>query len=474
MIKNDLLLTTREIPRHKGGVCLVFSVFVGLVLAYFMMVSVHAAVLVFSVGIILVLVLFFRRIDLLIYGWFVLTGFVLVLSWHLMPEYSQFLGTVIFWGLLLCIISAWAVENVLGGMKFVPFENLLIMVTTLVFLLWGTISVSTSVDLGISIRRFSHIVIGVGASYMFYDFFSRDQRNIRRIVAIIFVMTSVFSVATVVTAVYSIVSGLPIYKQLGLWLMGSNALGSLLCHSIPIMLTAGLCLVPRKSLKVLFAVLMLLALFFSFARTAWIGTLAAVVFLLWKSRVKVAMWLTIVMGLIVIGWLFPVGGVDFFEYITGERYSGRQQIWEASWSMACDHPLLGVGPGNAMYLMSDYLANPEYAKLVGVEDTHSLYLKNAAEMGFISLAIWLVLFIVFVYYSLKIENNLKSEFLRLVCRGSTATFLAIGVHGIGENGFFMTSFVAAEYYALLPYIVFTMPFACKRLEERQEEVRPEV
>ena len=462
-----LLPTIGELSRHRGAVGLLGSVLVGLVLAYFIGVSVHAAVLVLSGGIVLALVLFLRRIDFLIYGWFFFSGFVVFLTRHLMPQYSQFLGTAVFWGLLVCIIGAWAVDNVLGGMKFIPFENLPIMVTTLLFLLWGTISLTTSVDIDISIRRFSHIAIGVGASFMFYDFFSRDQRNIRKTLAIILVMTLIFTVSTVATAVYSLVSGTPIYKQLGLWLMGSNALGSLLCNSIPIMLTAGLSFVSRKSFKALFVVLMLLALFLSFARTAWVGTLAAVGFLLWKSRVKTPMWLTIVMGLIVIGWLFPVERIDFYEYITGERYSGRQQIWRAAWTMACDHPFLGVGPGNAMYLIPEYLANPEYAKFVGMsEDTHNLYLKNAAEMGFISPVIWLALFIVFVRSSLKIEKNLESEFLRLVCKGSTATFVAIGVHGLGENGYFMTSFVAAEYAALLPYIVFAMPFAAKKLDEK--------
>ncbi len=463
-MKNDLLLAIR----HKGGLGLLLSVLVGLVLAFFMKASIQAAVLVLSVGTALALVLFIRRIDWLIYGWFFFTGFVLLITRRFMPEYFHVLGTAIFWGLLFCIMSAWAVDNILGGMKFAPFENLPIMVTTFLFLLWGTISVTTSVDIVVSIRRFSHVVIGVGASYMFYDFFSRDEENIRKTLSIVLIMTVIFSVSTVATAVYSLSSGLPIFKQIELWLMGPNALGNLLSNSIPIMLTAGLALVSRKSLKALFVVLMLLALFLSFARTAWVGTLAAVAFLLWRSRVKLPMWFIIVIGLIVIGWLFPVAGTDFYEYITGERYSMRRQIWGATWNMACDHPLLGVGPGNAMYLMSEYLADPEYAKLVGVEDTHSIYLKNAAEMGFMSLVIWLALFIAFVCSSLKIEKNLQSQFLRLVCRGATATFVALGVHGLGENGFFMTPFVAAEYFALLPYIIFAMPFACKRLEEKAE------
>lgn len=134
--------------------------------------------------------------------------------------------------------------------------------------------------------------------------------------------------------------------------------------------------------------------------------------------------------------------------------------------MACDKPLLGVGPGNAQHLMGEYLSNREYARIVGIEDTHSLYLKNAAEMGFVSVVIWVAVLVMFVHNSLRIEKSLDSAFLRTVCRGATATFLGLSVHGLGENGYFMTPFVSGEFTALLPYIVFAMPFAAEKLGEK--------
>ena len=462
-------ISISRISKHGGAAGLAFSVFVGLTLACSTMFSVHAAILVLCGGTLLALTLFLRQIDLLIYGWFILTGFILVITWHLMPQYSQLLGTAIFWGLLLCIMATWAMDNCLKGMKFVSFDNVPVKLTVLLFLFWGAICVYTSVDMNISIRRFSHIAIGVGASYMFYDFFSRDHKNIRKTVGIVFFMTLVVSVATIVTGVYSLSAGLPIYKQLGLWFMGSNAVGSLLCNSIPILVTAGLTLVPNKTLKAILVAVMLLALFFTFARSAWIGTLAAIGFILWRSRIHRFISLAMIVGLVVAAWLFPAVGADVYRYVTGGDYSYRQHIWKASWNMACDYPFFGVGPGNAMYLMSDYLVDPLYAELVGVEDTHSVYLKNAAEMGFASPVMWLAIFALFIYYSTRIERSLNSRFLRLAAMGSTATFIGLSVHGISENGFFMTPFVAAEYYAMLPYILFAIPFAAKKLEERQKQ-----
>jgi O-antigen ligase len=305
---------------------------------------------------------------------------------------------------------------------------------------------------------------------MFYDFFARNQSNIKKTVGVFLFVTLVISLAGVLTAAYSIMSGVPVYKQLGLWLMGSNALGGLLCYSMPILLTAGLSLVSRKGIKLLFGAVMLLALFFSFARTSWVGTLAAIAFLLWRGGMKRPIWFSMVTSLIIAAWLFPIVGEDFFQYIAGDRYTGRKVIWTAAWNMACDHPLFGVGPGNAILFMGQYL--PEgFVDILGVVDTHSLYLRNAAEMGFPSVVIWLAVFVLVVYNSIKIEGNMDSGFLRLLCRGATATFVAISVRGMGENGSFLTAFSAGEFFVIVPYMALAMPFAAKKLEEKRQNVR---
>ena len=120
--------------------------------------------------------------------------------------------------------------------------------------------------------------------------------------------------------------------------------------------------------------------------------------------------------------------------------------------------------------ISKYIDTPWLAG----QDTHSAYLKNAVEMGFPSVVIMLTFYGMFFFYSNRIEKNLKSDYLKSVTRGATATLLGLLVYSIFENGFFLTPFSAAEFTVIMPYILIAMPFAAKRLEERQGEVRAEV
>jgi O-antigen ligase len=179
---------------------------------------------------------------------------------------------------------------------------------------------------------------------------------------------------------------------------------------------------------------------------------------------RIPMWIAVVASLFLAALLFPVVGEDIYDYATGERYTGRIEIWQAAWNTACDYPLLGTGPGNSGQIMPKYIDSPYFKNA----DTHSLYLKNAAEMGFMSVAILFAVYGIFFYSSERIEKHLKSDYLRLVTRGATATFLGLLVHGVFENGFFMTPFVGAEFHVMLPYVLMALPFACKKLEERAE------
>ena len=459
----NLTTTIRRLPKQRGLLGLALAALVGLVLARVIMASLPAVILFVAGAAVLIITVLLQKTDVLLYAWFVLTSFILLIVLRFFPQYYGFLGTALFWGMLACILAAWAMDNIVHGRKFLLFDNVPIIATVVIFLLWGTVSVFTSANVEISIRRFSHIVLGLAATYMFYDFFSRDEKNIKKILFVILFITMFISVSTIITAIYSLLSGKPIYKQLTLWLGGPNSLGGLLCFCIPLMLTAGLFLVENKALKVLFAGLMLLALFFSFSRTAWTATIVALAFLMQAGGVRRPLLLLVfAVGLIGIAWWFPIGGEEFFRYVTGERYSGRETIWKAAWRMACDHPFFGVGPGNAFGLMEKYLP-PGFFQILGPQDTHSVSLRNAAEMGFLTAVLRLVIIGLILYNSTKIERTIQPRFLKLVCRGTTATFLAVLVRGMGENGSFLTPFSAAEFHLLVPYMALALPFAARHL-----------
>lgn len=465
----DPAISVGKMPKTRGFLALLLAVAVGLVLARVIMASLPATLLFVGGSAALVLTVLLQKTEILLYAWFVLTSFIILIVLRFFPQYYSFLGTALFWGLLSCILAAWAMDNIIQRRKFLAFDNIPLIVTVLLFIFWGSVSVFTSTNIDVSIRRFSHIVLSLAATYMFYDFFSRDQRNIRKILTIILIITMFVSISTIITAVHSLLAGKPIYKQLGLWLMGSNSLGGLLCFCLPLLLTAGLFMVNNRALRVLLAVVMLLALFLSFSRTAWIAMLVALAFLLHAGGLKRPLLLTIVfVGLVAVAWWFPFGAEDFFHYVTGERYTGRKTIWKAAWNMAVDHPFFGVGPGNAFGLMVEYLPTT-FFQVLGPLDTHSVSLKNAAEMGFVTPLLRLFVIGLIIYNAVKIERTLDSKFLRLVCRGTTATFLAVLVRGMGENGSFLTPFSASEFHLLIPYMALALPFAAKNLEARHKD-----
>ena len=461
--RNSRLMMVRGGDRHRGAIIILGSVIIGLVLARFMMISPSAAIIAVSSGIALALTIFLRKTDYLIYAWFILTGFVSLIMTRLLPEYYSYVGRGIFWGLLACIIVAWAMENILRGRQFTPFDNVPLKAGILIFVLWCIATLSTSLDVFNSVKKLSHIVIALAVSYMFYDFFSRDQDNIGKVLRVLlFVVTSI-SVIAIGVAGHGLISGVPIYKKISLWFVNPNVLGHILFPSIPILITAGFYFVPNRLLKILLVFIMLLALFLSFHRTSWLAAVVSIGFLLCKGRMKIPIWTMIIVSLFLAALLFPVVGQDTYDYVTGERYSGRIEIWKAAWNTASDYPLLGTGPGNALKIMPQYIDTPWLKS----QDTHSLYLKNAAEMGFMSVVIFLAVYVTFLSSSERIEKNLKSNYLRLVTRGATATFLGIFVHGIFENGYFLTPFDAAEFHVMIPYILMALPFACKKLEERK-------
>ncbi len=463
LARNSRLMMVRGGDKHRGAVILLGSIIIGLILARFMMISPAAAIIALSCGIVLAVTVFLRKVDYLIYAWFFLTSFVWLIMVRLLPEYYAFVGRGVFWGLLACMIAAWAIDNILKGRQFMPFDNVPLKATILIFLLWCIASLFTSLDVFNSVKKLSHIVIALGVSYMFYDFFSRDQDNIRKVLRVLLFLVTSISVITIGIAGHGLISGVPIYKKISLWFVNPNVLGHILFPCIPILIAAGFYFAPNRLLKILLVFIMLLALVFSFHRTSWLAALVSIVFLLCKGRMKIPIWTMIIVSLFLAALLFPIVGQDTYDYVTGERYSGRIEIWKAAWNTAGDYPLLGTGPGNVLKIMPQYIDTPWFKG----QDTHSLYLKNAAEMGFMSVVILLAVYVTFLSSSERIEKNLKSNYLRLVTRGSTATFLGIFVHGIFENGYFLTPFDAAEFHVMIPYILMALPFACKKLEERK-------
>ena len=470
-MRTNLLVAIRELFKRRGFSAALFGVLLGLLLARFIQITPFAAMIVLCSGITFVLVVLLRKADLLIFGWFFLTSFFYLIIYRffpyvLPPEYYRLLGTVMFWGLLVCVMAAWAIDNTVCGRSFRPLSELplsLILVLAL-FVLWSGLTMISSVDVYHSAKQWSHILIGLGLSYMFYDFFSRDESNLRRMFTLISLLVMVMSLAVIAIALQGLASGSEIYKAISLWFWNPNVVGDFLFSFTPILITSGFYFKPLKGMRFVFLALVLLALFFSSARTSWLAGLCSIAFLFWMSgRHKWALVAGSVALLVLAGMTVPLWRQPLYDFVAGPRYTGRQELWRAAWNVACDYPVLGTGLGNCQEFMNEYI---EVAWLRN-QNTHNAYLRNAADMGFFSGAITLAFYAIFFHSSWAIERALRSNYLRLAVRGTMATYVGMFVHDMFQNGSMLTYFNAAEAHIMFPYILLALPFAAKILDERQ-------
>ncbi|MDY6836569.1 MAG: O-antigen ligase family protein [Thermodesulfobacteriota bacterium] len=459
-------MTIKKSARQLGfGV--VFFVLTGILLAKVIMISLTLGIIALSCAILLVLTIVFRKMDYLLYAWLVLTSVIwFIMLRGLSPAYYQFIGRGIFWGILVCAFAAWAIDIILRGRQFTPLDNVSLKASILVFVLWCTATLTTSVDVLYSFRKWLHIIFALVASYMFYDFFSRDEKNIKRMINIVSLVMVLVSSLTIAVAARALMLGMPIYKEINLWFQNPNVLGAFLMVPLPILVTSGFNFWPVRRFKWLFLSPVFLALLISSSRSAWLAVLVALTFLCSKGKTRLPFAAVTTVVLVLGSITFPFWGTDFYDFIAGERYTGRREIWQAALSTVRDYPLFGIGLGNSAKVVPNYIENPYFAS--HFVNTHNLYLQNSVEMGFGSVLILLVFYVIFFLSSVRIENSLKSHDLKLVVRGTLATFLALLVHGIFECGSFLTTFDAGEFTVMLPYILMALPFAAKKLEGRAQ------
>ena len=196
-----------------------------------------------------------------------------------------------------------------------------------------------------------------------------------------------------------------------------------------------------------------LALFASYSRGAWIGSLAAAAIMLtfwprrrWQGITLAAVILTILMFLSGVGWL-PQGAVErlasITEFakasdmrgveITTSHFSVIERIahWQAAVSMAKAHPWLGVGLGNFEVAYQDFrLVNWQY----GLGHAHNIYLNVAAETGMIGLAAYLYFWsVVFILTLRTLATNQVWE--RTLAFGLLGVWTHLCVHNLVDNLF---------------------------------------
>lgn len=122
-----------------------------------------------------------------------------------------------------------------------------------------------------------------------------------------------------------------------------------------------------------------------------------------------------------------------------EGYSVRRRmaIWNFTWMMITDRPILGSGIGtfkyNSLRYQAKFLSQGENYSLYpfGIAyEAHNEYLHFWAELGFVGLGIFLCLIIGYFYYGWKVLKKIKDNYKRGMVIGLMSSVLAVLVDGI--------------------------------------------
>jgi len=141
--------------------------------------------------------------------------------------------------------------------------------------------------------------------------------------------------------------------------------------------------------------LFVLANITTFSRGGFVGLLAVGVFLLHRSKKKIAY---IFLMLIILSSMIHFAPTGYWDEIKTIRTEGtiegtgkqRVELWKAGWKMFLDHPVMGVGPGNYGIWLPEYYTHDKPWTMWG-RAAHSLYVTLLSEMGVVGTFFFLLI-----------------------------------------------------------------------------------
>jgi O-antigen ligase len=121
----------------------------------------------------------------------------------------------------------------------------------------------------------------------------------------------------------------------------------------------------------------------------------------------------------------------------------RIQLWQSSWTMARDHPLLGVGLDNFLYHYRTYYVLPTAWEEFNLSHPHNLVLDFWLSLGVIGLAVAIWLLVSFFRRAWKAYRRLPEGNTRLLVLGLMGGMINVVAHGLVDNAFFLVDLAFA-------------------------------
>jgi putative inorganic carbon (hco3(-)) transporter len=306
----------------------------------------------------------------------------------------------------------------------------------------------------------------------------RTKTNIR-----LFIWAYVSALIIVVFYTTWVHMGYDFSEKAGHWVMtpfynDHTAYGVILALFVPVML--GLALDKSVSgrqrlLAIIADGILLVALFLSYSRAAWVSVgVAIAVLILVKLHIKFK-WIAITSVIafsVFFSFRFEImdkleknkqdASADFFKHVESisnisSDASNLERInrWQAAFRMFSERPILGWGPGTYQFEYAPFQRASEKTiistDLGDMGNAHSEYIGPLAESGIPGLFSVLFIFIAVVYTGLNVYKKAENSQTRLLALTVTLALITYLTHGI-MNNFLNTDKASVPFWGLVAII----------------------
>lgn len=243
----------------------------------------------------------------------------------------------------------------------------------------------------------------------------------------------------------------------------------------------------KKALILIAVVILIMALYLSYSRAAWLSIIVAfgvLIVILLKIKFR---WIAVTIGAVLITFFTfqhqileqlernkQDSSADFVEHIRSmsnitSDASNLERInrWQAALRMFNEKPFFGFGPRTYQFEYAPYQLKKEKTIIStnfgDLGNAHSEYIGLMAEQGIIGL----LLFLALIFYSIKTGINVfrrhPDRSYRLISIGITIGLISYFLHGF-LNNFLETDKLAVPFWAFMAILI-AMDTDLKKLNE---------
>lgn len=244
-------------------------------------------------------------------------------------------------------------------------------------------------------------------------------------------------------------------------------------------------------------VLLILALYLSFCRAAWVSVAAALgAYILLRMGVKLK-WMAL-MGLLAVGVFFTYQGDILYKlgknhqdssYDVGDQIKSITNIatdasnlerlnrWSSAFRLWADHPIMGCGPGTYQFLYASYQRSYQLSVIsTNAGDNgnaHSEYIGPLTEQGIVGVLLVIAIFCTTFVTGVRIYRTAKDKQVAHTSLAFTLGLLTYYVHGFFNN-FLDTDKLSVPFWGFTAVIVALDLYTEKRNTDTEQPALPDL